>query len=539
MAFPLPPKPSGGAGSGDMLKSVYDTDTNNIVDNSTLLNGDTEATVRNHVPQAHTLASHSTKAHSELTGVGADDHHAQAHTLTSHSTRAHSELTGIGANDHHTQAHKDAHKTGGGDAFVVTDLLDGVGRLKVRYNSGADIGVRRRLNFLPNTGISFTILDQPANEEVTIQPTVTGGGSFSELPLEWLIWITSGITYAMNGHTGAQTSNANALTVIQYVINQNPTGKVHIKAGTYDTSSGTITLARDRMYFIEGEGRNTLLDAGTGVGAAVFTVGTQTGIYVTYHVLADLAGEAENGYFYKCDTGDGVASPWLICRGVVYAGLWPSGGCKYGFKIDTPYRLDWEQVDIFSNTAGAVGLWFTHSLNNFNCGNSHIKSLFIEHDAGATGAIGVLIDATGASNAYFNLVKFDYVDMWTSATSSYGFKFVCTDGAKGWINNIYVDYSDIEGYTYPVHIATRSGAGDSGVAANIYFKNFYMAGTIVLTGGGWDMTIGFEDGTVEYGGVIDISGATNLGTRCLIQRCSGYSLTRGANQAYKYTEVVV
>ncbi len=55
--------------------------------------------------QAHTLTSHSTRAHSELTGVGADDHHAQSHTLTSHSTRAHSELTGIGTDDHHAQAH--------------------------------------------------------------------------------------------------------------------------------------------------------------------------------------------------------------------------------------------------------------------------------------------------------------------------------------------------------------------------------------------------------------------------------------------------
>jgi len=58
-----------------------------------------------HHPQAHTLASHSTKAHSELTGIGANDHHAQAHTLASHSSKAHSELTGVSSDQHHPQAH--------------------------------------------------------------------------------------------------------------------------------------------------------------------------------------------------------------------------------------------------------------------------------------------------------------------------------------------------------------------------------------------------------------------------------------------------
>jgi hypothetical protein len=86
---------------GDMTKAVYDTNADNIVDNSSKLEGSTKAEVQDHAPKAHTLTSHSTKAHAELTGVGTDDHHAQAHTLASHSTKAHSELTGVGAHDHH------------------------------------------------------------------------------------------------------------------------------------------------------------------------------------------------------------------------------------------------------------------------------------------------------------------------------------------------------------------------------------------------------------------------------------------------------
>jgi len=44
---------------------------------STLLDGSTKAQVQDHAPQAHTLASHSTKAHAELTGVGPSDHHVR------------------------------------------------------------------------------------------------------------------------------------------------------------------------------------------------------------------------------------------------------------------------------------------------------------------------------------------------------------------------------------------------------------------------------------------------------------------------------
>lgn len=41
------------------------------------LKGVTKAQVQDHTPKAHTLASHSTKAHSELTGVTASQHHAK------------------------------------------------------------------------------------------------------------------------------------------------------------------------------------------------------------------------------------------------------------------------------------------------------------------------------------------------------------------------------------------------------------------------------------------------------------------------------
>lgn len=49
---------------------------------------------------AEATAAADVAGHAALPNV----HHAQAHTLTSHSTRAHAELTGVGAADHHTNA---------------------------------------------------------------------------------------------------------------------------------------------------------------------------------------------------------------------------------------------------------------------------------------------------------------------------------------------------------------------------------------------------------------------------------------------------
>ena len=46
---------------------------------------------------SYTLASHSAKAHSDLTGVGTGDHHAQSHTLDSHSGTLQHEKGGLEA----------------------------------------------------------------------------------------------------------------------------------------------------------------------------------------------------------------------------------------------------------------------------------------------------------------------------------------------------------------------------------------------------------------------------------------------------------
>jgi hypothetical protein len=61
--------------------------------------------------------------------IGANDHHNESHSLTSHSSRAHSELTGVTSDLHHPQLHATQHQPGGGDAMAV-DAAAATGSLR-------------------------------------------------------------------------------------------------------------------------------------------------------------------------------------------------------------------------------------------------------------------------------------------------------------------------------------------------------------------------------------------------------------------------
>ena len=75
---------------------------------------------------------------------------------------------------------------GGGDSFTVNDLLDAVARVKVRKNSGADVGLRRRVNFIEGTNVTLTVADDPADEEVDVTIASAGGGSGGSLEEHWM-----------------------------------------------------------------------------------------------------------------------------------------------------------------------------------------------------------------------------------------------------------------------------------------------------------------------------------------------------------------
>ena len=133
-----------GGGGGDMLKSVYDTNDNSVVDNSEKLEGSTKLQVQDHTPKAHTLASHSTKDHSELTGVTADQHHAK----TVSSEIDHGSVQGL-ADDDHPQYIKHSLATAvnnflvasGAGVFIKKTLAE----VKTLLNWAADIATHAGL----------------------------------------------------------------------------------------------------------------------------------------------------------------------------------------------------------------------------------------------------------------------------------------------------------------------------------------------------------------------------------------------------------
>jgi len=72
-------------------------------------------------------------------------------------------------------AHQSTHQSGGSDA--LTGNLDATARTTVRKNSGgADVGSRRRLNFIEGTNVTITAADDPTDEEIDITISSAGGG---------------------------------------------------------------------------------------------------------------------------------------------------------------------------------------------------------------------------------------------------------------------------------------------------------------------------------------------------------------------------
>lgn len=73
-------------------------------------------------------------------------------------------------------------KNDGSDATLVRPSdwnadHSGTAKVKIRKNSGANVGERERLNFIEGSNITLTITDDPANEEVDVTVNASGGVS--------------------------------------------------------------------------------------------------------------------------------------------------------------------------------------------------------------------------------------------------------------------------------------------------------------------------------------------------------------------------
>ena len=133
--------------------------------------------------------------------------------------------------------HKDRHKSGGADAFLLADLLDGVARTIIRRNSGVDVGSRRRLNFIEGTDITLTIADDAVNEELDI--TIDTSSPLGEVPFDYVFWRDGATYWAKDCRTGGVTSNAVCHTLVNGLLDDRKT--YYFRGHTFDLT-GAINL---------------------------------------------------------------------------------------------------------------------------------------------------------------------------------------------------------------------------------------------------------------------------------------------------------
>lgn len=210
-------------------------------------------------------------AHSDLTGIGADDHHDQAHAhdgVDGSGTVAHSATTGIGADDHHAQDHASEHITGGGDIIpdaesggdsglmsgaslaALEALVASTGIAARAYNSGA-------LTISNNSLTWLTFSSTRDNSTDGMHSTSSNTGRLTAPVAGWYL-ITAAIRWASNA-TGVRQLylRANGSTYID-TVNQDAVGTTntrqtiatlyylaaneYVEAAVYQNSGGNLDV---------------------------------------------------------------------------------------------------------------------------------------------------------------------------------------------------------------------------------------------------------------------------------------------------------
>jgi hypothetical protein len=71
--------------------------------------------------------------------------------------------------------------------FDETAALGNNARVAVRKNTGADVGTRRRLNFIEGTNVTMTIADDSGSEEIDITINSSGGGGGAPTTAQYVV----------------------------------------------------------------------------------------------------------------------------------------------------------------------------------------------------------------------------------------------------------------------------------------------------------------------------------------------------------------
>jgi hypothetical protein len=272
-------------------------------------------------------------------------------------------------------------------------------------------------------------------------------------------------------------------------------------------------IQNDTPLHIVGCGTDsTFIDVGTGANAKCIEVLDSTnypywGKFVT---LENLTLIADAGYGIHCDLTahgtsghNGNVTPWFTLNNVNF-GQHASRGCKWGMKINQPYRMTTYNTKFF-NEAGVAGcaMWFTNTNpNSWHAGNSSFFSTFYENSGSGD---GVFFDATGAEGANLNLMNFYKLEV-QGGTNAVHLKN--DDSAKGNVDHIKIMGLNAENVTNVVNIEGDNTRGAPWYAntTDCLFDLDYCHGNILATG-----TLGNIEFKGALDGTIDLSGANTWG----------------------------
>lgn len=304
-------------------------------------------------------------------------------------------LNGQAAAFYATATHKDTHKTGGGaNAFLVTDLLDGIARVTARANSGANTGSRRRLNFLDSATMAWTLSDVGANEEITISGAATASPANLKLLPFYTVWNDAG-TYRVIADDGTEATNsANAVTAINWALascDAGGGGLVYLKPGTYTINTGTLNVGKTTKLIGQGM-MSTKLDVTAAINAITLDSAEEYADLGVEGLEIDLNGNNGHGIY-----ASNLAKTDGICESVIqnlYIHDVNNGYC--GAYLRNIFNTHISNLRI--RTAG-VGLGiYCDAAKTIHYGNSTIDNLRIGLTADNSTAIDIYSVTYNAGN---------------------------------------------------------------------------------------------------------------------------------------------
>jgi hypothetical protein len=360
-------------------------------------------------------------------------------------------------------------------------------------------------------------------------PTDGGGSSSSgKMHYQYLIYLDGPNAVAVDSNGTPISSGTNHASVIQAVVNLNPTGIIAIGPGNFELTT-SIKLQNNRSYLIVGSGGFS--DSGFFPGTILRNEGQDTnfklieivdsGVYGWSQrtiALRDLNLRAMRGYGIYCSLPahntqpGGTVSPRFSIQNVVVES-------RVGFYINTLYNSYFNNIYYYSEQDNSTMLHLTHTSPGsvggfpFHCGNTNFFDLFC--NVGGTNSVGIHLDQTGGSG-WLNELSFwgTMILGQEGGPQVAGIQFSCNTAGSGNIAMVMFNDMRIETCQHAIRLLAKPNPSyPAGKIFNCTFKNLYSnsyTGTDVIASGTnafYDVT--FNDAHLD--GSMDLSAVNNSG----------------------------